>query len=98
MHSSDSVIVVGMALCLEMLCNVLSAEWLNFSLFSLYGDTALDVALQASLKLARPSLCVCDPWLSQWPIGTGLVGCVPARRLLDLLSNSCGSHLPPTVC
>ena len=34
-----------MGLCLEMLCNVLSADYLNFSLFKLYGDKSLEQAL-----------------------------------------------------
>jgi len=42
----------GMSLCLGMLCNTLSADYLNFGLFTLYKDPALSEALQTSLKLA----------------------------------------------
>jgi exportin-7 len=42
----------GIALCLGVLSRALSGNYVNFGVFSLYNDTALEKALDIALRLA----------------------------------------------
>jgi exportin-7 len=54
----------GMGLCLTMLARALGGRYVNFGVFALYGDRALDSALEASLYMA---LTIPLPELLEFP-------------------------------
>lgn len=55
----------GVSVCFAMLKAVLSGNYVNFGVFRLYGDDALDNALQTFIKLLlsipHSDLLVCPP-------------------------------------
>jgi hypothetical protein len=49
----------GASLCMSVLTTALSGGYVNFGVFALYGDKALDNALETVLKLAL-SVSICS--------------------------------------
>lgn len=62
----------GVSICFSMLKSALCGGYVNFGVFRLYGDTALDDALNIFVKLLlsipQADLLVSNPYLLHWSI------------------------------